>query len=164
MKSIPQRGQIGVRLGIDFATQNFFRAGDRQGCNLLTQCLFGTQHFLLDLRLGSSLLAIAFLARSVLGFIDHLRHALLRLGHQTGSTLPCMRHLDVGLTGRCLERLTTLIGGSQSVSNGLLPRFDGRQKRRPDEADREPDERGKDDRLREHCYVDVHTCSPYGTC
>src|SRR5204862_80175 len=82
-------------------------------------------------------------------FLLALRHdvgrAGLRFGEHRGDLL-----LRAG------ETLATLFARSQSVSDLLLPRFDGPHQRRPDKLRAKPDEDPEGHRLHKQRQIDVH--------
>src|SRR3954465_10903788 len=151
--------EIAVCVGVHLTAQDLLGAGDGEEGDAVAQLLARAGHFLLDLRLRSRFLAIAFFLGRSLGFLDHLRHALLGLGDDLGGTSARALDLLVGLLGRGLERALALLGRGQAVSDGLLASLDGAQHRRPHELDREPDERRERDRLRDQRQVEVHAAS-----
>src|SRR5512139_2132216 len=71
--------EVGVRLGVDLATQDLLGAGHRQRGDVVAQLLARARYFLLDLRLCRCLLAVALVLRRNLRLLDHLRGALLGL-------------------------------------------------------------------------------------
>ena len=136
-----------MSLGINFTAQNLLGAGNHQSRHLLAQRFARTRDFLLDLRLGGGFLPAAFIARGDFRLFDQLRCALLGLGDDVPGAASRLANLLIGLLGGDLQRLLAPFGGGKTVGDGFLAGFDGVQQIRPDELDREPDKRDKDERL-----------------
>src|SRR5918999_4407969 len=147
-----------MRLGIHLAAQDLLGAGDGERSDVVAKLLARARHLLLDLRLRRGFFPVALFLGRVLGFLDQLRGALLRLRQELGGALARLPDLLVRPLVGQLQRTLALLGRGEAVGDGLLPRLDRAQHVRPDELHREPDERRKDDRLREQRQVDVHAC------
>ena len=64
--------------------------------------------------------------------------------------------MSVALAFASREALLGLLRRDQPVGDLALPRFDGRDQRRPDELHRDPAEDQEDDQLDHQCDVEIH--------
>src|SRR4051794_24311851 len=108
-----------MRLGVDFTAQDLFRARYRERGNLVAQLLTGARYLLLDLCLGRRFLAIAFFLGGRARLVDELRGAFLRLREDLRGTAARLADGDLGLPRGLLERAAALVGGGETVRNGL---------------------------------------------
>src|SRR6185503_9882419 len=148
-----------MRFGIHLAAQDLFRAGNRQRSDLLAQLLARPLRFLLDIGFGGGSFAVAFGLGRNFRFLDHLRSALFGLRDDLRRTRARLLDRLLGLLARQLKRLFALLACGESVSDLLLARLDRAQQRRPDELDREPDEKRKRNGLRDQREIETH-CVP----
>jgi hypothetical protein len=120
-----------VGFGVDFAPQDFFCTRHRQRRDLQPQRFAGARYFLLDFRLGSRFLAVAFVARCILRFFNHLRNAFFGLGDDFGGARPRFGDFFIRLYCGPRERLPAFLAGGETVRNLLLARGNGIGQRRP---------------------------------
>src|SRR5215831_4309067 len=151
--------QLGVRLGVDLAPQDLLGTGDRELRHLLAQGFLRAHDFLVDVGLRRRDDAVGLGPGLRLGFLEHLRVALLGRGDDLADAASRFRELLVRALARGLELLLTALACGEAVGDGLLAFLDGPGKRRPDELDAEPDEQGERQALRDQREVDVHPAS-----
>src|SRR5215831_17862499 len=140
--------QLGVRLGVDLAPQDLLGTGDRELRHLLAQGFLRAHHLLVDVGLRRRDDAVGLGPRLRLGFLEHLRVALLGRCDDLAHAAARLRELLLGALAR-----------GEPVGDRLLALLDGPRERRPDELDAEPDEQGERQALRDQREVDVHPAS-----
>jgi hypothetical protein len=147
---------VGMRLGINLATQDFFCALDCQIGHLTAQTFLGAVYFLLDFSLGASQYAISLSLGTAFGFFDDFAGTLFGMRNDFRSFfLGAVQFLSCAL-GRQLQLMLAAISSRKPVGNLLLA---GRQRSHdgwPYKLHAEPYEHDEHDRLAEKGCINVH--------
>src|SRR5436190_12076889 len=152
--------QLGVRLGVDLAAQDLLRAGDGERGDLLPERFPRARDLLVDVGLGRGEDAIGLGLGGGLRLVEHLRVALFRRTDDLADALARPSELLVRALARSLQVAPALLARGEAVGDLLLAPLDRTHQRRPDEFDREPDEKREGEGLRDQGEVEVHPSAP----
>src|SRR5688572_23645723 len=148
--------QVGVRLGVDLATEELAGARDRDQRDLAAQllaCAIGFQRHLvacigqqpLTLRDRGAARLLDHLVRAAVGLLDDLVRLHARFLDDVGRTRLRFRQALLGSLGR-----------DQPVRDLALARLDGGDQRRPHKLHRDPAEDQEHQRLDDQRCVEIH--------
>src|SRR5437870_8957969 len=152
--------QLGVGFRVDLAAQDLLRARDGERRNLLPEHFPGACDLLVDVGLGRGEDALGLGLGGGLRLVEHLRLASLRRTDDLADALARRGELFVRAPARRLELPPALLARGQAVRDLLLALLDRAHQRRPDEFDREPDEKREGEGLRDQREVEVHPSAP----
>src|SRR6185436_4158666 len=113
--------QVGMGLSVDFTAQDLLGALHRKRGDLLPQFLFGTEHFLIDLRFCRDYDPLAFGLGLAFRLFDDLSCSFLGLRKNLLCMGAGLAKYFVSALGGELEILSSALSSRQTVSDLLLP-------------------------------------------
>ncbi len=145
-----------MRTRVDLTLKQFRGGADGNLRYLPAQALARTSGIEHDLLLRRGYEPGAFRRRGAFRLLDQIVRAMLRLVDDVAGALARFANDDFGSLLGLVQVFLAALSGRQAVRDGLLPRRDCTQQRRPDEAERKPDQDDEDDRLTDQGRVDFH--------